>query len=96
MSIFYVYILETTGKNNKKKFYTGYTNNLLRRLNEHKNGQGAKFCRGKKNIEIKYFETYIERKEAMKRELEIKTYSRKEKINLIKNFCEADLLSESP
>jgi len=83
MTFFYVYILETIGKNNKKRFYTGYTNNLKRRLEEHKNGRGAKFCRGKK-IELKYFETYTERKEAMRRELEIKTFSRKEKFDLIK------------
>ena len=83
MTFFYVYILETIGKNNKKRFYTGYTNNLKRRLEEHKNGRGAKFCRGKK-IELKYFETYTERKEAMRRELEIKTFSRKKKFELIK------------
>ena len=87
MTFFYVYILETIGKNNKKRFYTGYTNNLKRRLEEHRNGRGAKFCRGKK-IELKYFETYTERKEAMRRELEIKTYSRKEKFELIKKSDE--------
>jgi len=94
MSVYYVYILETISKNNKKRFYTGYTNNLLRRLTEHQKGTGARFCRGKKNIEIKYFETYTGRKDAMRRELEIKTFTRKEKMNLIKNFCEADFLSD--
>lgn len=86
---YYVYILETIGKNNKKRFYTGYTNNLKRRLEEHKNGRGAKFCSGKK-IELKYFETYSERKEAMRRELEIKTFSRKEKFGLIKRSNEIE------
>jgi len=85
MAFYFVYILETIAKNNKKRFYTGYTNNLQRRLEEHKSGKGAKFCRGKKSIELKYFETYPERKDAMKRELEIKSFSRREKINLIKN-----------
>jgi len=89
MTFYYVYILETIGKNNKKRFYTGYTNNLKRRLEEHKNGRGAKFCRGKK-IELKYFETYMERKEAMRRELEIKTFSRKEKFGLIKRSNEIE------
>ena len=51
--IYYVYILETIAKNNKKRFYTGYTNNLNRRLQEHKKGTGAKFCRGKKSIRLK-------------------------------------------
>ena len=89
MTFYYVYILETIGKNNKKRFYTGYTNNLKRRLEEHKNGRGAKFCKGKK-IELKYFETYTEQKEAMRRELEIKTFSRKEKFVLIKQSDEIE------
>ena len=86
MSVFYVYILNTVGKNNKRRFYTGYTNDLYRRLEEHKAGKGARFTKGKKKIELKYVETYVNRKEAMKRELEIKTYSRKEKAELIKSF----------
>ena len=90
MPIYYVYILETTAKNNKKRFYTGYTNNLQRRLEEHKNGTGAKFCRGKKKIELKYFETFSERKDAMRREIEIKTFTRKQKFDLIKIFEEDD------
>ena len=85
MTFYYVYILETIAKNNKKRFYTGYTNNLQRRLEEHKSGKGAKFCRGKKSIELKYFETFAERRDAVRRELEIKSYSRREKLNLIKN-----------
>jgi putative endonuclease len=79
-----VYILETIAKNNKKRFYTGYTNNLNRRLQEHKKGTGAKFCRGKK----------MERGEAMRRELQIKTFSRKQKIELIKTFDEAEEVSD--
>jgi putative endonuclease len=86
MSVFYVYILNTIGKNNKRRFYTGYTNDLYRRLEEHKAGKGARFTKGKKKIELKYVETYVNRKEAMKRELEIKTFSRKEKAELIKSF----------
>ncbi len=92
MSFYYVYILETITKNNKKRFYTGYTNNLQRRLEEHKKGTGAKFCRGKKSIRLKYFETFLKRSTAMKRELEIKTYSRKEKIQLIRTFNEEELI----
>ena len=86
LSLFYVYILETIAKNGKKRFYTGYTNNLLRRLHEHRNGQGAKFCRGKRALELKYFETYTTRKEAMRRELEIKTFTRRQKRELINSI----------
>lgn len=86
MSVYYVYILETTAKNGRKTFYTGYTNNLLRRIKEHKKGQGAKYCRGKKKIELTYFETYMDQGEAMRRENEIKTFSREQKKELIKNM----------
>ena len=84
--MYYVYILETVSRNGKKRFYTGYTNDLYRRWNEHRNGTGAKFCRGKKDIELKYFESYSTRKEAMRRELEIKTFSRKQKRELINSI----------
>ncbi len=94
MGLYFVYILETVGKNNKKRFYTGYTNNLNRRLQEHKKGTGAKFCRGKKIIRLKYFQTFSERSAAMTRELEIKTFTRKEKIELIKTFDEAEEVSD--
>jgi putative endonuclease len=86
MSVYYVYILETTANNGNKSFYTGYTNDLYRRVSEHKKGIGAKYCRGKINIKLKYFETYTERKKAMRRELEIKTFSRIKKMELVREF----------
>ena len=92
MSLYYVYILETIAKNNRKRFYTGYTNNLYRRLEEHKKGTGAKFCRGKKSITLKYIETFSERNLAMRREIEIKTFTRKQKFQLIRTFNEDDLV----
>jgi len=91
MAIFYVYILETISKNNRRRFYTGYTNNLERRLTEHKKGTGAKFCRGKRIISLKYFESFTERSNAMRRELEIKSLPRREKIELIKNFYQTEI-----
>jgi putative endonuclease len=87
MSIFYVYILEVRGKRGKKSYYTGYTNNLHRRLSEHRNGKGAKYCRSKK-FELKYFETYIDRKSAMRRELEIKSYPKQKKKELINGLVD--------
>ncbi|MFX0081649.1 MAG: GIY-YIG nuclease family protein [Candidatus Hodarchaeota archaeon] len=86
MNVFYVYILEAVATTGKRRYYTGYTNNLYRRLNEHRTGKGAKFCRGKKYLELKYFETFATRKEAMRRELEIKSFSRKQKKELINSI----------
>jgi putative endonuclease len=86
VTIFYVYILETVATTGKKRYYTGYTNNLYRRLNEHRSGKGAKFCRGKRYLKLKYFETFATRKEAMRREIEIKSFSRKQKRELINSI----------
>ncbi|TFG29519.1 MAG: GIY-YIG nuclease family protein [Promethearchaeota archaeon] len=85
MSVFYVYILEVTSKKGKKSYYTGYTNNLLRRWREHRNGKGAKYCRSKK-LELKYFETFTNRTSAMRREIEIKTFTKRQKRELIKKI----------
>ena len=86
MSVYYVYILETIAKNGKKSYYTGYSNNLYRRWKEHRHGRGARYTRGKQKVELKYFESYTDRKVAMRRELEIKSFSKQEKLELIKNF----------
>ena len=84
MSVFYVYILEVTSKKGKKSYYTGFTNNLLRRWSEHRSGKGAKYCRSKK-LELKYFETFSDRSSAMRREIEIKSYNKQKKRELIQN-----------
>ena len=84
--MFYVYILETTSKKGMKRFYTGHTKDLYKRITQHRMGIGARYCRGKKRIELKYFETYSDRSSAMKREIEIKSLSRIKKLELIKNF----------
>ncbi|TXT64711.1 MAG: hypothetical protein BAJALOKI1v1_530019 [Promethearchaeota archaeon] len=85
-TVYYVYILETkVKKSGKIKYYTGYTSDLYKRLRQHKENRGAKFCRGKK-IKLKYFETHFTRSEAMRRELEIKALTHAEKAKLISTF----------
>ena len=65
-------------------FYTGWTNNLEKRMKTHNEGKGAKYTRGKRPVELVYYEGYKTREEAMKREYEIKQLSRQEKEKLIK------------
>ena len=64
--------------------YTGWTNNLEKRLNCHNAGKGAKYTKARLPVELAYFETFQTKKEAMQREWEIKKMKRKEKIALIK------------
>ncbi|OPJ56732.1 GIY-YIG nuclease family protein [Alkalithermobacter paradoxus] len=76
----YVYILEC----NDKTLYTGYTNNLERRIDTHNKGKGAKYTRYRLPVKLLYFETFSTKSEALKREYQIKKMTRKQKENIIK------------
>ena len=49
-------------------YYTGYTNDLEKRLLAHNAGKGAKYTRNRLPVEMVYFEEYEDKSEAMKRE----------------------------
>lgn len=78
--MYYVYIM--TNKNNTA-LYTGYTNNMWRRLNEHLSGHGAVFTYKYHVNKLVYFESFELSKDATAREKQIKAGSRKKKIDLI-------------
>tara|TARA_Y100001935_G_scaffold150756_1_gene124418 strand:+ start:45 stop:314 length:270 start_codon:yes stop_codon:yes gene_type:complete len=66
----YVYLL--ISKNSKKTFsYVGWTMDLKKRLKMHNNNTGAKFTKGRK-WKLIYYESYLSKKEAMKREYILK------------------------
>tara|TARA_A200000113_G_scaffold78078_1_gene68987 strand:+ start:463 stop:723 length:261 start_codon:yes stop_codon:yes gene_type:complete len=64
--------------------YTGITNDLKKRFDNHISGKGAKYLRGRKPLEIVYTENFKNRSMATKREMKIKKLNRKEKEALIK------------
>ena len=76
----YVYILKCADNS----LYTGWTNNLDKRIKAHAEGKGAKYTKARLPIELVYFEEYEDKREAMKREYAIKQLKRKEKLELIK------------
>ncbi len=81
---YFVYLLVSNLKNNKKISYVGYTNNLKKRINLHNSGKGAKFTRGKK-WKLVYYEKYDSKTEAMKKEFKLKkNYNLRKKIILKK------------
>lgn len=75
----YVYIVECSDGT----FYTGWTNNLEKRIYMHSNGVGAKYTKGRGPVKLMHYEEFEEKKDAMKREYEIKKLTRKAKILLI-------------
>lgn len=75
----YVYIVKCSDGT----YYTGYTNDLEKRLLAHNAGKGAKYTRNRLPVEMVYFEEYEDKSEAMKREYAIKRLTRKQKEKLI-------------
>lgn len=76
----YVYILRC----NDDSLYTGWTNNLEKRIKAHSNRKGSKYTKARLPVELVYFEEYEDKIEAMRREYAIKQLKRKEKLMLIK------------
>ncbi|MDP3387002.1 MAG: GIY-YIG nuclease family protein [Eubacteriales bacterium] len=76
----FVYILKCADNS----LYTGWTNNLDKRLDKHSAGDGAKYTRGRLPVELVYYEAYDTKEEAMSRESRIKRMSRSQKIELTK------------
>ena len=68
--------------------YTGWTNNLKKRLQAHNRGQASKYTRSRRPVTLVYAEPHATKQEAMRREAEIKQLSRKQKEALIKSSQE--------
>jgi putative endonuclease len=80
---YYLYIMtnyETT------TLYTGVTNDLIRRLYEHKNKIIEGFTSRYNVNKLVYYEIYDDIEQAIIREKQIKKWSRERKNNLIKSF----------
>lgn len=75
----YVYIL----KCRDNTYYTGYTVDLERRLEEHRQGLASKYTRGRIPVELVYCEKTPSKSDAMQREWQIKRLTRAEKQHLI-------------
>ena len=63
--------------------YTGITDDLERRLAQHRAGKGAKYTRGRAPLTLVYQESCENHSHALRREIEIKRLSRPEKLILI-------------
>lgn len=75
----YTYIVECCDGT----LYTGWTNNIEKRLNAHNSGQGAKYTKSRRPVKLVYTEIYETKEEAMSREYAIKRLSRTQKLHLI-------------
>jgi putative endonuclease len=79
MMAWQVYIIHCSDNS----FYTGCTNDVIRRYRQHEAGKGAKYFFGRKPVRLMYLETLPDRSAACKREALLKKLKRVEKLQLI-------------
>ncbi|MBR6398168.1 MAG: GIY-YIG nuclease family protein [Lachnospiraceae bacterium] len=70
--------------------YTGWTNNLEKRMEAHNSGRGAKYTKSRRPVELVYFEEFTEKSDAMSREARLKQLGRAEKLKLIAMSAKED------
>jgi len=63
--------------------YTGSSNNPNQRFIDHKNGKGGAYTRSHKPIKLIYTEKIPDKSLALKREAQIKSWSREKKIRIL-------------
>ncbi|MDO5047922.1 MAG: GIY-YIG nuclease family protein [Anaerococcus sp.] len=70
-----------------KSLYTGYTNNLKKRLKAHRSGKGAKYTRGRGPLTLVYYKEVSSMSEGLKLERKIKKLKKEKKEDLVKDFA---------
>ncbi|MFH1128977.1 MAG: GIY-YIG nuclease family protein [Candidatus Omnitrophota bacterium] len=79
MNMWYVYILRCKDGS----FYTGSSNNVNNRLQQHNSGKASKYTRSRRPVTLLYIEQFATKVEALRREIKIKDFSTVNKKKLI-------------
>ena len=86
MTLNYTYILRC----GDGSLYTGWTNDLEKRVSAHSAGKGCKYTRARLPVELVYYEVFETKEEAMRREAAIKKLSRERKELLVAKWEKCD------
>ena len=78
----YCYILECADGT----YYTGWTTDPERRVNQHNKGIGARYTKTRRPVKLVYLEEQQNRTDAMRRELAIKKLKRVQKSKLVEGY----------
>ena len=82
----FVYILSCSDGS----LYTGITTDLERRIQQHNSGNGAKYTRGRRPVELIYSRTCDDHSDALKQEHSIKRMSKQKKWLMIEQASETE------
>ncbi len=66
--------------------YSGWTNDIEKRLKAHNNGTASKYTRSRRPVGMVYIESFDSKNDAMKREAALKKLSHGEKLALIEKY----------
>jgi len=80
-----VYIVRSETRSGVVSFYTGISSDPWRRFKEHESGRGARFLKGRVNLEMRVVNEFETRAEAMARELEVKKMRKARKAKLFED-----------
>ena len=87
--MYYVYILE---HGIDSSWYIGFTGNLRKRVSDHQNGKGGRTTRIKPNWNLIYYESYLNKSDALGREIFLKSGSgRKYLKKQLKNYLQDNI-----
>lgn len=88
---FYTYVIECSNGS----LYTGWTNDVQQRIENHNSGKGAKYTRANRPVKLLFAWQLDTKVDAMKLEWKIKRMNRAAKLRLIENPESIALISES-
>jgi putative endonuclease len=90
--MYYVYMLKCSDNT----FYIGQTNNIVRRMVQHRDGRhGARYTKSRRPLQLVYVETHRSRSYVVRRERELKRARKQIKILLAKeNILNKELIEE--
>ena len=80
----FTYILECADGT----LYTGWTTDLIRRLEAHQRGVASRYTRGRRPVRLVYWEEHPTRRAAQRREAALRRLSRPQKLALIASVAE--------
>jgi putative endonuclease len=82
---YFCYFLECSDSS----FYCGWTINLEKRLKCHNRGKGSRYTRSRLPVKMVYYEEFLDRSSAMRRERKLKRFTHLRKRKLIQGFSHA-------
>jgi putative endonuclease len=84
--MFYVYVLESL---KDEKFYTGFTEDIKRRIDEHNSGENISTAR-RRPLKLVYYEAFCDKNDALRRERYFKSTKGKTTLRqMLRNYLAA-------